>query len=248
MRMATLLIPAVLGTDAIAPIVAHLQELVRAAWDAWTPETQWDESGVVRLGLEMDDARFNRSSVSLDRCGIGRRSGLPGERLSLRASIPGYGHQGLHPDYFPDQRTDGSWQVLAGMWCLSEFTHNNGPLRFLPGSHRSRPDPSDDMEWVGMGPHPNEVKVLCPAGSLILFNSASLWHSQPQLPAPPRGNRLPRATRDITADSPKHERYSPGTPSLGTIRCRSRKLFTARIALSWYALELQKSDTNAAVV
>src|SRR5207237_384509 len=29
----------------------------------------------------------------------------------------------------------------------------------------------------GMGPHPDEVKLTAPAGSLILFNSASLWHS-----------------------------------------------------------------------
>ena len=28
-----------------------------------------------------------------------------------------------------------------------------------------------------MGPHPDEVKLIAPAGSLIFFNSASLWHS-----------------------------------------------------------------------
>ena len=28
-----------------------------------------------------------------------------------------------------------------------------------------------------MGPHPDEVKLIAPAGSLVLFNSASLWHS-----------------------------------------------------------------------
>jgi ectoine hydroxylase-related dioxygenase (phytanoyl-CoA dioxygenase family) len=28
-----------------------------------------------------------------------------------------------------------------------------------------------------MGPHPDEVKIVAPAGSLILFNSADLWHS-----------------------------------------------------------------------
>src|SRR5258708_4937403 len=29
----------------------------------------------------------------------------------------------------------------------------------------------------GMGPHPKEVRVTTPAGSVILFNSADLWHS-----------------------------------------------------------------------
>jgi hypothetical protein len=29
----------------------------------------------------------------------------------------------------------------------------------------------------GMGPHPDEVKIVAPAGSVITFNSADLWHS-----------------------------------------------------------------------
>jgi hypothetical protein len=29
----------------------------------------------------------------------------------------------------------------------------------------------------GMGPHPDEVKIIAPAGSVILFNSADLWQS-----------------------------------------------------------------------
>jgi ectoine hydroxylase-related dioxygenase (phytanoyl-CoA dioxygenase family) len=28
-----------------------------------------------------------------------------------------------------------------------------------------------------MGPHPAEVKIVVPAGSVILFNAADLWHS-----------------------------------------------------------------------
>jgi ectoine hydroxylase-related dioxygenase (phytanoyl-CoA dioxygenase family) len=68
-------------------------------------------------------------------------------------------------------------QVLAAMWCISAFTRDNGPLRVIPGSHRSAHDPSDDMEFPGMCPHPDEVKLIAAAGSLILFNSASLWHS-----------------------------------------------------------------------
>jgi len=63
------------------------------------------------------------------------------------------------------------------MWCITGFTRDNGPLRVIPGSHRSARDPADDMEFPGMGPHPDEVKLIAPAGSLILFNSASLWHS-----------------------------------------------------------------------
>jgi ectoine hydroxylase-related dioxygenase (phytanoyl-CoA dioxygenase family) len=28
-----------------------------------------------------------------------------------------------------------------------------------------------------MGPHPAEIKLAAPAGSVILFNNADLWHS-----------------------------------------------------------------------
>jgi ectoine hydroxylase-related dioxygenase (phytanoyl-CoA dioxygenase family) len=97
--------------------------------------------------------------------------------LSVRAPLPGCGHQGLHPDFHPGHSTSGPWQVLAAMWCVTAFTRDNGPLRVIPGSHRSARDPVDDMTWPGMGPHPDEVKLAAPAGSLILFNSASLWHS-----------------------------------------------------------------------
>jgi ectoine hydroxylase-related dioxygenase (phytanoyl-CoA dioxygenase family) len=30
---------------------------------------------------------------------------------------------------------------------------------------------------AGIGPHPAEVRIAAPAGSVILFNSADLWHS-----------------------------------------------------------------------
>jgi ectoine hydroxylase-related dioxygenase (phytanoyl-CoA dioxygenase family) len=63
------------------------------------------------------------------------------------------------------------------MWCITAFTCDNGPIRVIPGSHHVNRDPAEDMAWPGMGPHPAEVKLLAPAGSLILFNSASLWHS-----------------------------------------------------------------------
>jgi ectoine hydroxylase-related dioxygenase (phytanoyl-CoA dioxygenase family) len=69
--------------------------------------------------------------------------------------------------------------MLAAMWCVTPFTRDSGPLRVIPGSHR-RSEPPIDMEHgyaTGMGPHPDEVKIIAPAGSVILFNSADLWHS-----------------------------------------------------------------------
>jgi ectoine hydroxylase-related dioxygenase (phytanoyl-CoA dioxygenase family) len=40
-------------------------------------------------------------------------------------------------------------------------------------------DPPIDMLafGAGMGPHLDEVKIVALAGSVIIFNSADLWHS-----------------------------------------------------------------------
>jgi hypothetical protein len=48
-------------------------------------------------------------------------------------------------------RASGPWQVLPVMWCVTEFTPDNGPLRVIRGSHRPAHDPAGDMEFPGMG-------------------------------------------------------------------------------------------------
>jgi hypothetical protein len=51
-------------------------------------------------------------------------------------------------------------------------------LRVIPGSHRLSEPPIDMQAFgSGMGPYPEDVKITAPAGSVILFNSADLWHS-----------------------------------------------------------------------
>ena len=65
--------------------------------------------------------------------------------LELRAPLPGCGHQGLHPDYFPGHRTRGRWRSLSAMWCISAFTPDNGPLRVIPGSRRVDQNPADAL-------------------------------------------------------------------------------------------------------
>ena len=177
-----LLMPSLLPADAVAALAARLDELARAVIaeaDA-ADGGQWEEAGVVRVRLDPADpgyAPLVRPPLLFSAADTVIGPGCQVGGLSLRAPLPGCGHQGLHPDFFPGHRTSGAWQVLAAMWCITGFTRDNGSLRVIPGSHRSARDPADDMEFPGMGPHPDEVKLIAPAGSLILFNSASLWHS-----------------------------------------------------------------------
>jgi len=176
------LVPSVLAADVVAALAARLDELARAiiAEADAAPGGQWEEAGVVRVRLDPADpgyAPLARQPLLFSAADAVIGPGCLVDGLSLRAPLPGCGHQGLHPDFFPGHRTSGPWQVLAAMWCITEFTRDNGPLRVIPGSHRTAHDPADDMEFPGMGPHPDEVNLIAPAGSLILFNSASLWHS-----------------------------------------------------------------------
>lgn len=94
------------------------------------------------------------------------------------------------------------------MWCVTPLTRDSGPLRVIPGSHRRREPPIDTEHGyaTGMGPHPGEVKIIAPAGSVILFNAADLWHSGPF-------NYTPAARLAITAH------FDPGRqPGSGAYR------------------------------
>ena len=178
-----LLVPLLLDEIVVAPMRARLDELIYQALVAWdaNPGQDVEERGVVHAKLGLSDPVFApcREHPLLAEAAAAMLG--PDWRLSgleLRAPLPGCGHQGLHPDYFPGHRTRGPWRSLSAMWCISAFTAENGPLRVIPGSHRVARSPVDDLAHGSeMGPHPAEVKIIAPAGSVILFNNADLWHS-----------------------------------------------------------------------
>jgi hypothetical protein len=93
--------------------------------------------------------------------------------LNFRAALPGQGHQNLHTDWGGPVEP-GGYQVCNSIWLLDDFTASNGATRVVPGSHRfgtvprlALPDPA--------APHPDEVLVTGPAGTVVIFNS-HLWH------------------------------------------------------------------------
>ena len=126
-----LLMPSLLPAHAVAALAARLDELARAIIaERDAPAEQWD--GVVSVRLDPADpgyAPLVRQPLLFSAADTVIGPGCQVDGLSLRAPLPGCGHQ------------------------------------------------ADDMEFPGMGPHPDEVKLIAPAGSMILFNSASLWHS-----------------------------------------------------------------------
>ena len=59
--------------------------------------------------------------------------------------------------------------TLNAIWALSDFTHNNGATRIIPGSHKRDHAPEYGRQY-------DSVMATMPAGSVMLFDSA-LWHA-----------------------------------------------------------------------
>lgn len=93
--------------------------------------------------------------------------------LNSRAALPGQGAQALHADWSGPVAA-GTYQVCNSIWLLDPFTKENGATRVVPGSHRSGTVPSEAMPDPS-AQHPQEVQLLAPAGTVVVFNSHT-WH------------------------------------------------------------------------
>ena len=100
--------------------------------------------------------------------------------LNSRAALPGQGQQALHADWTPstevhrEQLRDGYYYVCNSIWLIDGFTRENGATRVVPGSHCSGKVPADEMEDPTR-PHPDEVLLTAPAGTVVVFNGHT-WH------------------------------------------------------------------------
>src|SRR6185295_70951 len=84
--------------------------------------------------------------------------------LNSRAALPGQGLQALHADW-GGAVAPGDYQVCNSIWLLDDFTADNGATRVVPGTHRSGKAPRDELADPA-APHPAEVKLLAPAGTV----------------------------------------------------------------------------------
>ena len=65
--------------------------------------------------------------------------------------------------------------VCNTFWLLDDFTQENGSTRIVPGTYRRNPLPSEDNILTtgddGLLHHPDEIVILAPAGTVVIFNS-----------------------------------------------------------------------------
>jgi ectoine hydroxylase-related dioxygenase (phytanoyl-CoA dioxygenase family) len=93
--------------------------------------------------------------------------------LNYRAALPGSGLQGLHADW-GGAVAPNDYFVCNSIWLLDDFTESNGATRIIPGSQRSGKVPRDVMPDPSQ-PHPDEILLTAPAGTVVIFNSHT-WH------------------------------------------------------------------------
>ena len=93
--------------------------------------------------------------------------------LNFREALPGQGNQALHADY-GGPAPDSGFQVCNSIWLLDDFTADNGATRVVPGSHRSDTVPRLAMADPTAA-HPDQVLLIAPAGTVVVFNS-HVWH------------------------------------------------------------------------
>ncbi|MCC7264717.1 MAG: phytanoyl-CoA dioxygenase family protein [Candidatus Latescibacteria bacterium] len=142
------------------------------------------EKGVIRLAdLINKDPIFEYCFTHARLLAAARRVLGPSFRvdsLNARFSLPGDGHQALHADWGSEDPAEweavrqGRYFGMNSLWLLDPFTPENGATRVVPGTHRSGGVPRDEMADL-FAPHPRELLLLAPAGTVVAFNS-HLWH------------------------------------------------------------------------
>lgn len=93
--------------------------------------------------------------------------------LNYRAAKPGKGLQKLHVDW-KNTVVNGSYKVCNSIWLFDDFTEQNGSTRIVPKSHKLSYLP-DEVMADPLDKHPDEIRIIAPAGSVFIFNS-HVWH------------------------------------------------------------------------
>ena len=126
-------------------------------------------AALVNKGPQFDRIYTHPKILALVYSVIGRDFKL--SILNSRDSLPGQGHQELHTD--SSDVYDGKFHACNSIWLLDDFTEENGCTRLVPGTHRGKL-PNEVLKDVN-APHPDEVHLVAPAGTVAVFNS-NIWH------------------------------------------------------------------------
>jgi ectoine hydroxylase-related dioxygenase (phytanoyl-CoA dioxygenase family) len=167
----------VLDLATLEQVRARVEELYAAEGENAGAEFRKEE-GSRRLANLVDKGRIFEQLVAVPRITelVGH---VLGERFKLssfnaRSANPYSSEaQPLHCDAgaLPDEQ--GYW-VCNTIWLLDDFTPENGATRVMPGSQKWSALPQNELADP-VAPHPQEVLLTAPAGSVVVMNTHA-WH------------------------------------------------------------------------
>jgi ectoine hydroxylase-related dioxygenase (phytanoyl-CoA dioxygenase family) len=136
------------------------------------------EPGARRLANLCDKGEVFRRAVSipevLEHVGHVLGGDYKLSSLNVRTAKPHNGlTQPLHADMGAIADERGYW-VCNTVWMLNDFTTENGAIRVVPGSHRWKQLPQQEMVDP-LARHPDEILVTGKAGTVVVMN-AHAWH------------------------------------------------------------------------
>lgn len=171
------LLPGFMPDSLLAELRLRIHELYTAEGNAAGAEFR-KEAATDRLANLVDKGDVFRRIVSmpeiLEYVGAVIPERFKLSSLNARAPLPESDWvQPLHSDagLLPDERGNTVCNVI---WILDDFTADNGATRVVPGSHRWGKLPQEVLADP-LAPHPDEVLVLAPAGTVAVINTHA-WH------------------------------------------------------------------------
>jgi len=94
--------------------------------------------------------------------------------LNYRNPKKGCLPQPLHIDFPWSVKQDECFSSNT-LWLLNDMTLENGPTRFVPGTHKREDLPCEDIKDVIFDAHPDEIIITAKAGDVIILNG-HVWH------------------------------------------------------------------------
>lgn len=167
--------PSLLDKSTMETLRARLAALEKAE-DAWGANTSERDPG----GARVDD--INHKGAEFDflwvhpvllACMNHYLGDFRVSSMTARSARPGAGHQGMHVDWWGN--FEDGYVACNSCWMLDDWTRASGATRVVPGSHRWKRRPEEEMADT-RAQHPQEILIEAPAGSLAVFNGY-LWHS-----------------------------------------------------------------------
>lgn len=167
--------PSLLDQSTIETLRARVAELEDTE-EAWGANTSERDSGAARVDdINHKGAEFDSLWVHplLLACMNHYLGDFRLSSMTARAARPGAGHQRMHVDWWGN--FEDGYVACNSCWMLDDWTAASGATRVVPGSHRWKQRPEDQMADA-FERHPEEILIEAPAGSLAVFNGY-LWHS-----------------------------------------------------------------------